>query len=68
MKEELKDIIKTIEPKFKEEYIWDKDGDRVLIKMWYNPYKHEWTPIKNWAIKGHIWNNLSPLIEEILSE
>ena len=47
---------------------WDKDGDRTEYSVYYNELKMEWTPIKEFAVEGYIFNKLKPLLDELYKE
>lgn len=46
------------------EQSFDKWGDKKEYLVYFNELKMEWTPIKQFAIEGYVFNKLKPLIRE----
>lgn len=44
---------------------WDKYGDIREYPIYYNELKMEWTPVKEFAVEGYVFNKLKPLIKEL---
>lgn len=44
---------------------WDKYGDKIDVVLYYDELKMEWTPVKDFAVEGYIFNKLKPIVKEL---
>jgi len=66
MKKFIKKILEENVLLEKDQEVFDKDGELKIIKLYYNPQTYDWTPIKDFALKGLVFSNISPIIEDVL--